>query len=118
MARVLIAENHYLIGQLLQELLRDLHFEPVACVPSVAQAIELVRQRQFDIALLDVMLDDGRSDPVADALIASRIPFAFTTGSDSGDIAARFAGVPMVSKPYGFEALAAALATLLQPARG
>ena len=66
----------------------------------------------FDAALLDLNLEDGLSYPIADLLRAAAIPFAFTTGSAS--IAAGYADVPALTKPFVQADLETVLARLLR----
>lgn len=101
--RVLIVEDQYLIAIGLRDELRRLGIETAAIVPSVAAALAaLERDAGVHAALLDLNLAGERSYPVADALAARKIPYAFVTGYTDGAIDARYTHVPVVRKPVGF----------------
>jgi CheY-like chemotaxis protein len=53
----------------------------------VDEALSLLGELHFDVAVLDVKLDGGDSFPVADALVACGTPFLFATGYGGGGIA-------------------------------
>jgi hypothetical protein len=50
--------------------------------------------------LLDVDLGGTPSYPVAEALIASNLPFVFVTGFGKGGLPAKYARCPVIAKPF------------------
>jgi hypothetical protein len=65
--------------------------------------------------VLDVNLRGDMVFPVADALRARGIPFAFATGYDGWALPERFADAPRVEKPFKGFRVAAVLGSLVQP---
>ncbi len=68
----------------------------------------------MDAALVDVDLNGERCWPVADALARRNIPFALTTGFATAIVTPeRFAGRPVLAKPYREKDVLALLAAML-----
>ena len=65
--------------------------------------------RDLDAAVLDVNLGGEKVYPVAEKLVASGVPFVFSTGYGVAGIAPDFAGFPALAKPFSTKALEAAL---------
>jgi hypothetical protein len=63
----------------------------------------------LDGAIIDVSLRGEESDAVAEALRARSIPFAFATGYDRSDVANRFPGDVILTKPFRFDEVEAAI---------
>lgn len=105
MARILIVEDEPLIAMLLEDWLAEMGHQTVGPVDCVDKALHVVATAEIDAAILDLTIRARRSDPVADALQACGIPFAFATGESASALDGRFAGVPAVAKPYDFAAV-------------
>ena len=105
MPRVLVLDDEPMIGLLLQDWLSELGCETVGPATSVQGALNLLDKGPVDAAILDVSLGDGDCTPVAEALGTRKISFALATGYEPGDVAARFAGSPILSKPFDFAAM-------------
>lgn len=68
-------------------------------VPSVADALALLQGGPSpDLAVLDINLQGEMVYPVADALLASGIPFLFVTGYDAMEIPRAYAEAPLIDK--------------------
>lgn len=107
---VLIVEDDLLIAFDVKETVLELGVKSVRTAPSVTQALESIRERAPDFALLDVGLIRENSFAVAEQLEALKIPFAFATGyAADTTFPAHFARRPMLSKPYMRDALLAVL---------
>jgi CheY-like chemotaxis protein len=78
--RILVVEDEMLVLMDMQDTLADLGCEAVFAAATNDQAIALIEAHHFDAALLDLNLNGVRSYPVADALAALGVPFAFATG--------------------------------------
>lgn len=112
--RVLVAEDEYLLADDLSHALAQAGAEVLGPVPSVEEATAFVaRDERIDAAVLDVNLRGDMVFPVADALAARGIPFAFATGYDRWALPDRFAAVPRVEKPFTGYRVAATLAPLV-----
>jgi CheY-like chemotaxis protein len=90
----------------------------VGPAPSVPEAFALVEGGPVDAAVLDVNLGGEPVYPLADALVARRVPFIFVTGYGVPGInGVRYVGVPVVQKPYDDEALVKMMANQLTARR-
>jgi len=98
---VLIVEDEFLIAMDLADMLRRLGAANVRTEFSVADALAALHgERAPDCATIDFRLGATTAAPVADMLLARRIPFIFVTGYD--DLALmpkRFHALPMAHKP-------------------
>ena len=114
-ARVLIVEDDAMISLVLADLLDELGCSVVGPSPQVEAALALVEEQAptLDAVLLDLRLGSALAYPVAEALVARGVPFAFMTGADLARVDARFAAVPVLGKPFELEELEALLPTLL-----
>ena len=59
----------------------------------------------LDGALLDINLAGERCFPIADALVARRVPFAFVTGDEDAGIPPAYRGTPRLAKPFNIKGL-------------
>jgi CheY-like chemotaxis protein len=99
--RVILVEDEPLVAMMMEDLLIDLGCEVAGSFGSLAAAIEWLSGQSVppDGALLDVNLGGGETVfPLAEALRARGVPFAFATGygalpTDS------FADAPLILKP-------------------
>jgi CheY-like chemotaxis protein len=111
-ARILVVEDEVLALMMLESLLADSGYTVVGPAGTVMKALTLIEAEPIDGALLDVNLGGELVYPVADALAARSVPFAFVTGYGIiGIDAGRYAGVPVVQKPYDDDALLRLIAT-------
>jgi DNA-binding response OmpR family regulator len=84
----------------------------------VADALQAVRDRRFDLAVLDVNLGGERVYPVAAALDAMRIPFLFVSGYGEEAIPPGRYDWKVCSKPFRADDLAATMSAVLNSAAG
>jgi CheY-like chemotaxis protein len=116
-ARILVVEDEPLIAMLLADWLKDLGCETLGPAHSVAEALTLINSAAPDAAIIDVSLKNEQGYPVADALRTRGIPFVFATGHGDA-VATRYAGTPVLAKPFDFERFKDILAPLtVTPAR-
>jgi CheY-like chemotaxis protein len=97
--RVLVLEDNALIAMDAEGQLVDLGAEHVDVAQTVARALDLIANQSYEFALLDVNLGNETSRPVADALRAANIPFAFVTGYQGVPWATTDAGSPHLQAP-------------------
>lgn len=85
---VLIIEDESIWSAILERCLRDFGFEVSGIADTFDKAITLLDQQNYDIILLDIRLNDGRSGLEIAKQIHTRYkkPFIFVTASDSSDI--------------------------------
>lgn len=97
--RILLVEDDYLIAYGMQHELQDLGMHVVGPAASVKDALVLLDSEPVDGAILDVNLNDEKVFPVAEALVAIGVPFAFTTGYSASDLPAAWQYVTRFEKP-------------------
>lgn len=108
--RILVVEDEYLIADDVCEALVAAGAEVVGPCPTVeAAAAMLTREVRIDAALLDINLRGDPVFPVADALAARGVPFAFATGYDRWSIPKRFDAVALLEKPLKVRQIIATL---------
>ncbi len=101
-----------MIAFALEDMVLDLGFMVVGPAFRLSEALAMAEAEEFDVAVLDVNLNDERSFPVADLLHARGIPFLFATGYAEGGVGWTGEAVT-IAKPYSREQLAQALSRLL-----
>ena len=96
---ILIVEDEYIIASDLKSILIAHGAQNVRLSGQLADAVERVKDFDFDVALLDINIRGSLVYSVADELLRMGIPFAFLTGYDRKELPARFADVPLWAKP-------------------
>jgi DNA-binding response OmpR family regulator len=110
--RVLVVDDEPLISMLVEDWLTELGCEVVGPAASVADGLELARGTELDGAILDVNLGNETCFALADALRSRGVPLAFATGDGTlGDVS-DFEDAIVVSKPFDFAAVKAAVEAL------
>jgi CheY-like chemotaxis protein len=112
---ILLVEDEFLVAMLASDTLADEGAVVLGPAATLAQALALVKQETIDLAVLDVNLNGERSEPVADALTARRIPFVVLTGY--GQEGWRGPPAPILDKPYTPERLITFLTDVLSEER-
>ncbi len=108
--RILVVEDEYLIALSLQDSLESAGSVVLGPAASVDKAIKTIESEpHIDAAVLDVNLGGAPSYPVADTLIARKIPFIFTSGYEDNVLRTRYSNVKTCTKPYQFQAVEEAL---------
>jgi CheY-like chemotaxis protein len=115
MARILLVEDEPLIGAMTEEWLGDLGHEVVGPAIDGASALRLA-EAEIDAAIVDLSLGRDNGYPVADILIARRVPFAFATGYEPEALKPEYRGYPTLSKPYEFDTFRRMVESLLATA--
>jgi len=110
--RILVAEDSYLLAEVICELLRDAGLEPVGPVACVEEACRIARDGRLDGALLDVKIKEGVCFPVAEILSERGVPFIFVTTYGEARIPIEFRCAPRLAKPFEPDDLKAAIASL------
>ena len=100
-ARILVVEDEALVAMFIEDVLISLGFQVVGPASNANEALALLDKEDVDGGLLDVNLGgDDRSYPVAERLERDRKPYMFVTGYGIAGIDRRFAGVPVLQKPF------------------
>jgi CheY-like chemotaxis protein len=112
--RILVVEDEYLIAMNLADALESAGSVVVGPVPSVDKAMQTIdSESRIDAAVVDVNLGGVMAYPVADALLARKIPFVFTSGYEDSDLRSRYPQVKNCLKPYRFPEMERSLANAL-----
>lgn len=98
-----------LIVMMIEDMLADLGCKSVTSAATVDQALALIDAQTFDVALLDINLDGDDSYPVAEALSARGVPFAYSTGNTGQSVRDGNPGRDVLKKPFKLEDLVAIL---------
>ena len=79
----------------------------------MAEALRIASANTLSLAVLDVNLGSETSQPVAEYLSASKVPFVLASGySGAGTTLSQFPPAPVVSKPFTIETLSRGLSKL------
>lgn len=109
--KLLVLDDEPLVAMLLADYLDALGHEVATTVETVEAGLEAAGRDDIDLAVLDCRLGDGdHSWPVADRLIQAGVPVLFSSGVSRAELPERFAGRPMLAKPYSLGALEQAIA--------
>jgi PAS domain S-box-containing protein len=112
-ARVLIVEDAVLLAMELETGLSDAGAKIIGPAYELEEAMALLDQ-PIDAAVLDANLNGHSVTPVAEALLARRVPFVFATGYGEAAGAPGGFDAPVIRKPYDVTQVAAAVAELLK----
>lgn len=116
--RALIVEDEALVLMDLEQTLMDLGYEIAGKASDLRRGLELARDRDIDVAVLDVNLAGANSAAIADELQRRGIPFVFTTGYTSAGIPDRHRDSMRIDKPYESSVLDRALKQVLSSPPG
>ena len=114
--RVLVVEDEMLVSMLVEDMLSDLGCSVVGPAAEIEEAMSLALGADIDAALLDVNLGGRPIFPVADALKARGVPFAFASGYGEAGLSEDHRGAAVLQKPFREADLARALRGLLTTA--
>ena len=111
--RILVVEDEMLVLMNVEMMLEDLGCSAIHAAASVAQALVLITEQNFDVAILDVNLGAEKSYPVADILKQRGVPFTFSTGYTDHGHRTDLEQWPVLRKPYLREDMVAVFKQLL-----
>ena len=111
---ILVVEDDYMLATDLSEFLAEHGATIIGPAGTVLQAMALVEgTSSIDAAVLDVNLRGERVYPVADALLARKVPFVFVTGYEVLLLDRKYVGLPRSPKPIDKQSLLPLLQTLV-----
>ncbi len=90
--RILVVEDEPMIRMLLEDMLGELGYTVAAEAARIEEALEAMKNVDFDLAILDADLNGQPALPVADALVTRGTPFVFATGY--GEVPEPYRGRP------------------------
>src|SRR5437588_42110 len=103
--RILVVEDELMIRLLLQDMLGELGYTIAAEAAHLDEAIEAAKTGEFDLAILDVHLNGGTIEPVAELLATRGTPFVFSTGYGEQGLPDAYRDRPVLKKPYQMDGL-------------
>lgn len=107
--RIAIVEDETIIAIMIEDFLADLGWDVVELAGTLERAVAMARHADIDAAILDVNLSGQYSFAAAEILKERKIPFVFASGYGSDGMVARFANVPILTKPFHRDDLERAL---------
>jgi CheY-like chemotaxis protein len=107
--RVLLVEDELMIRMLLEGMLTDLGHTVAAEAGGIEEALSLAKAAEFDVAVLDVNLNNQSITPVVEVLVARGVPFVFASGYGQRGVPEAYRQSPTLQKPFQVEALAQAI---------
>jgi CheY-like chemotaxis protein len=111
-ARILIAEDEFLVSEMICDMVAGLGYVVAEQAASLAALREALAHGRFDCVLLDQRLGSEMTVDAADILVERGVPFAFVTGYlESSE--PRHAAVPVLHKPFSVDQLRVTLERLL-----
>jgi CheY-like chemotaxis protein len=117
--RLLVVEDETMIALMLEDMLDTFGCVVVDVAGTLSKGLALVTNEDLDLdgAILDVNLGGEKVYPVAERLTARGVPFFFCTGYGLAGLAADFAHVPTLTKPYMREELEGMLVSVIAEPR-
>lgn len=103
--RAMVVEDEGGVALLVEDMLLELGFEIVASVARLADACEVARTAELNLALMDVNLRGELIFPAARILRQRGVPFVFSTGYGDSGLPLEFRETPLVAKPFAVEDL-------------
>jgi len=107
--RVLVVEDELMIRMLLEGMLSDLGHTVAGEAGTIDEAMGLAKDADFDVAVLDVNLNNQPITPVVEVLLKRGVPFVFASGYGQRGVPEIYRQNPTLQKPFQVEALASAL---------
>jgi len=97
---ILVVEDEGIVAMLIEDMLNDMGHDVVAIASRMTEALNVARNGTFDLAIIDINIDGRPSYPVAEILKERGIPFAFATGYGAKGLEQKYAGTPVLAKPF------------------
>lgn len=110
--RILVVEDELFIALQIGEILQELGCIVVGPAGRLSVALRLATEEALDAAILDLDIRGQRVDPVAERLVARRIPFVISSGLDAAALPDPFRDQPRLPKPFRRQELVEAVASV------
>lgn len=112
--RILIVEDETIVSLMIEDMLNELGAAEIWHAAGIVSALAVLDERRPDAAVLDVNLAGESAYPIAERLAARGIPFIFATGYGREGLSPVWSARPALQKPFPLEALAEAMAEVLE----
>ena len=83
--KILVLEDEVIIALDIEGILTDAGLDVAATLPTCASAITWLKANRPDVAILDIDLQDGSCELVAQRLLDLCVPFVVFSGSDPAE---------------------------------
>lgn len=113
----LIVEDEGLVAMLIEDAIAELGLVALGSANRVKSALRLLKSHNPQGALLDLNLGGEPVYPVAEALAARNIPFAFITGYGRSGVIPAYADRPLLQKPFMTAQIQSVVRKLMEQAR-
>jgi len=104
-----VVEDETLLAYEIAGLLGDAGFDVIGPATTLADAVKILQEDQYDAAVLDVHLGCDTSEPVATGLIARAVSVIAITSYSRAQLPPVFEEARVLSKPVRLETLLAEL---------
>ena len=113
--RVLLVEDETLVAMLVEDMLADEGCAVAGTATRLHEALKAANDTslEIDFAILDVNLAGDPIFPVAEALAARGVPFAFATGYGAGGLPDEWKSRPTLQKPFTSSEIIAVLTRMM-----
>jgi len=109
---VLIVEDEALVALNLESMLEEIGCAVVGPVLRYEAAAALAEEVSADAAILDVNIGGRKVFPIAETLLARKVPIIFATGYGREGLPPEWQDFPVIQKPYTLENIGEALAAV------
>lgn len=106
---ILVVEDEPTIAGLLQESLSE-DLNRVVWVDSLSAGRAQIAERKFDLALVDILLPDGRGTELKSLAQQRGVRIILMSGATDSENIARAAALPLLKKPFLLSTLFRAIA--------
>ena len=100
--RVLIAEDEFLVGVLLEENLRESGYDVVGPISDLPALLAALETEKFHCAILDVNLGGQMVYPAVDILMKRGLPFTLLSWYGSSNLPEPYRSAAVMGKPCEF----------------
>lgn len=97
--RILVVEDEVLLALTLEDYLVAAGWTVVGPYSDLRTGMSAANRETFDVALLDVNLNGEMVFPLAEALLARRVPLVLLTGYSELNLPPHLRSVPRLAKP-------------------
>ena len=112
--RILVVEDSPVVVQACEDMLGDMGCVVVGPANTIAAALQLAAEEQFDAALVDINIRGGKSFPVLKILADRNVPFLLASGYADWTMPEEWRECPRMAKPYSPHLLRESLIALLR----
>ncbi len=97
---ILVVEDEAIIAMLIEDTLLDIGCKSVEVASSIEKALEALKAKKPDFAILDLNLHGSRSYPIADSLQRAGRPFVFLSGYGAKGLDGNYQDADVLQKPF------------------